>query len=242
MNIRSYNLDRLPRFEIFQLLYDVLAITDKIEEEMPQTYTAKLEELQEAFEIYDIEVARERRPSPADLLIAEEGREYSIRKTYQLIRDYSNYRFDPNKERATKSLLKTFKIFGTGSKISRLNQDIQTGVLINLLQELALDEAKQHIATLHLTDAIAALTAYNDTFDKEQLTRRQQNAKYVTEVAKNARADVQARFLEFVDVVNALSVVEGSEKYADLKQKISSLVKEYFMQARQRNKKQVVAV
>ncbi len=240
MNIRSYNLERLSRFEIFQLLDNMLTITDVLEEEMPQSYTDKREELQAAFEIFDIEVAQERRPSPAELLKAQEGREYAIRKTYQLIRDYSNYRFDTNRERAAKSLLRIFKIFGTGSKISRFNQDKQTGVIVNLLQELALDEAMQHIETLHLTDAIVALTAYNNTFEKEQLSRRKQHAEFVVGVAKNARADAQARFLEFVDLINALSVVEGPDKYADLKQKISSIVREYVTQARQRDKKRVI--
>lgn len=240
MNIRPYHLNMLLRWEIFQLLADVLAYIDKIEEEMPQNYTAKLKELRTAFEIYDIELVQERKPTIDQLLKAEEGRNYAIRKLYQLIRTYSNYRFDTNKEQAAQSLLHIFKYYGTGSKISRFNQDAQTAMITNLLQDLAQDEARQHLALLDLTDVVAALTIDNETFKKEQQARKKHVSEYVYGVAKNARANAQAQFIEFVDMVNALSVVEGPEKYADLKQKVSALVHHYVAQAKQRNKKRVI--
>ena len=43
------------------------------------------------------------------------------------------------------------------------------------------------------------------------------NAHYVTEVEKNARLDVQNEFVVFVDVLNALAVLEVPDKYAQLK-------------------------
>ena len=240
MNIRPYYLKMLSRWEIFQLLTDVLSLTDKISEDMPQTYTDKLGQLHTAFNIYDIEVMQESKPSPKQLLKAEEGRDYAIRKIYQLIRYYSNYRFNTNKEFAAKKLLRIFKSLGTGSKISRENQDTQTAMITNLLQELALEDAKQHIATLDLTDAVAALTMDNLIFDEEQNTRKKYLSNYVKGVVKDARADAEVAFLEFVDVVNALSVVEGPDKYADLKRKITTYVHYYVTQAKQRNKKKVV--
>ncbi len=240
MYVRPYHLNILLRWEIFQFLTDVLTFTDRVEHEMPKTYTNKLQELLTAYDIYDIEVAQERRPTIEQLLEAEERRDYAVRKLYQIIRAYSNYRFDANKEHAAKSLLLTFKRYGTGSKISRQNQDTQTSMISNLLQELARETATQHLATLGLSEVVTALTIDNETFSKEQHIRMKQLAIYVTGVAKSARADVQARFLEFVVVVNALTIVEGPEKYADLKQKISALVSHYVTQAKQRNKRRVV--
>ncbi|MDD4728394.1 MAG: DUF6261 family protein [Dysgonamonadaceae bacterium] len=89
----------------------------------------------------------------------------------------------------------------------------------------------------YLTDAVAALTNDNQTFENEQLSRKEYLSTYVTGVLKNARADVQAQFIDFVDVVNALAIAEGAEKYAALKQKINTYVRHYVAQARLRIKK-----
>jgi hypothetical protein len=59
----------------------------------------------------------------------------------------------------------------------------------------------------------------------------------VTGVVKDARIEVQNEFLSFVDVVNALAIVEGEEKYSDLKLKINNVFKEYTSKAKQRTKK-----
>ena len=90
-------------------------------------------------------------------------------------------------------------------------------MLKNLLQELARPAAVQHISTLHLTDAISVLTSHNEDFAREQRIRNKADAHYVTEVAKNARLDVQNEFVAFVEVINALTILEEPEKYAQLK-------------------------
>ena len=197
MNIRPYHLNILLRWEFFQLMSDIMNLTNKVEHEMPQTYTEKLEQLRAAFDIYGFEVAIQRRPTVEQLLEAEERRDYSVRKLYQIIGTYSNYRFDNNKEQAAQSLLRIFKRYGTGSKISRQSQDAQTSIISNLLKRLSREEPTQHLATLGLTEVVAALTIDNETFSNEQHIRMRQMAKYVTKVAKKARADVQSLFIEF---------------------------------------------
>ena len=134
-------------------------------------------------------------------------------------------------------LLKLFKRYGTGSKISRFKHDTQYAVMNFLLEELAKDDAKQHLATLDLTSAFEALIIYNETFFAEKLIFRKLHAEYVNEVVKNARLDVQTRFLEFVAITNALAIVEGEAKYADLKQTIRTMWREYVATMRQRRKK-----
>ena len=59
MYVRPYHLNILLRWEIFQFLTDVLTFTDRVEHEMPKTYTNKLQELLTAYDIYDIEVISE---------------------------------------------------------------------------------------------------------------------------------------------------------------------------------------
>lgn len=237
MKLRPYLLNTFSRWEIFQFLYDSLSFAEEIAVDMPPTYNTKLQELRTAFDIYDIELVQEQKASSERLLKEDDERNFAIRKIYTLIHAYSDYRFDTEKMQAAKQLMQIFKYYGTGSRISRMNQDAKTGLLINLLQDLAKPQAQQHLSALQLTDAITALTNHNLAFKHEQLNRRNAKAEYVTGVAKNARLDAQNAFMAFVEVVNALAILEGEEKYVELKQYLNVLFKRYVSQMRQRTKK-----
>lgn len=236
MNIRLYSFKLLTRWEFFQMLAEALKVFESNQAEMPQSYTDKVAELRTAFEIYDKELVQERTLTPQQLFRAEERRDYAVRKIYQLIRYYSDYRFSQEKERAAKALMRIFKSYGTGSKISRQGQDAKTAIITNLLQELSGDTAPQHIATLQLTDAVEALETNNLVFKREQQRRRKLQAEFVKGVARSARTEVQNQFMKLVTLVNALAVVEGEEKYAELKQLLTTIVQKYLTQARQRTK------
>lgn len=240
MNIKLYSLKSMTRWEVFQLLDDVLTVCDKHGEGMPQSFADKVESFRKAFEIYDEEIVQARKFATRDLQKADEERDYAIRKIYQLIRYYSDYRFDPEKEVAAKALKRIFKSYGTGSKIARQSQDTQTAMIINLLQVFSNDLPKQYIATLRLTDAVSALETSNQVFAKEQSSRYKFKSEYVKGVAKSARTDVQNEFMELVALINSLAVVEGQEKYADLKRIINELVRKYVAQVRLRTRKKEV--
>ena len=237
MNIKLYALKMMNRWEVFQIFTDSLAFIDKLTEEMPETFTKKVEQFRKVYDIYDEKIVEEYRPTPRELVEAEEGLEYAIRKIYQLIRYYSDYRFDLEKETAGKALLHIFKSYGTGSYISRQNQYTKTGMIMNLLQDLAKDIPKQHIATLQLTDAVVALETNNKVFIREQHTLNKIKAKFVPGVARKARMNAQNEYMELVELINALAVVEGEEKYAKLKLQLNTLMKKNMAKVRQRTKK-----
>ena len=119
----------MTRWELFQFSYNSIAFADKDADGKPQTYTDKLEELRTAFNIYDHEMAVERTPTTHQLLKADDDRDYAIRKLYQLIRYYSDYRYDVSKEKAGKALKRIFKSYGSGSFISRQAQEVQTAMI-----------------------------------------------------------------------------------------------------------------
>ena len=240
MKIKYYTLKQQTRWELFQFMQHVLSFSSQQSEEMPQAFTDKLEELRTTFDIYDEELVQERKPTPHQLLQAEDGRLYAIRKLFQLIGYFTNYRYDAEKELAAKKLKLIFKRYGTGSKISRLNQDTKTAVITNLLQDLSKDVPIQYIATFGLTDVMEALHINNQVFSKEQLNRRSLEAEYVTGVVKTARLELQNQFMEFVALINALAMVDGPEKYIELKQIIMTLVHDSVAKVKQRTKKKVV--
>lgn len=237
MKIKIYVLKMLTKWELFQFMSDTLVIADIHQEGKPQAYANKLSKLHGFFEIFDEELVQERLPTPHQLLQADKERDYAIRKIYQLIGYYSDYRYDAAKEQAAKGLKSVFKSYGTGSAISRLSQDTQTAVIGRLLQELARDKEQQYIATLGLTEAVLALATSNKVFDKEQRSRRKLQSEYVTGIVRDARTELQNEFMEFVALINALAVIEGPEKYVVLKKTIHAMIQKYVAAVRQRTKK-----
>ena len=237
MIVPQTTFHRFKRWELFQFMYEALACIEENVDEMPDIFKDKAKELRTAFDIFDIEIVNDRTYSVKHLLEVEELRNYAIRKIYEVIRTYSDYTFSNEKEIAANSLHAVLKRYGTGRKISRMSQSEKSALLTNLLQDLAKPDMEQHLATLHLTKAVAELTVHNQTFEIEQRNRLSANAEYVTGVVKEARTDVQNAFLKFVDVLNALILLEGEEKYAELKQFMTSLLKKHLAQVRQRTRK-----
>ena len=238
MKISYSNLKKLERFEIFTFIKSVIDFTEPLLEEMPELFTNKFAELEAAFEAYDDVLAQERRLSPEGLIEAEEKRDHAVRKLYSLAKEYADYPYDSEMEVAADEILKVFKVYGTGSEIARKTQDIETGVIINLLQDLKKTPPRQQaLSTLHLMPVLDQLTASNREFDETQLIRRKDNAKFIAGIVKEARTEAQDVFMAFVNVVNALAIVEGDEKYVDLKEFISNLLDEYVTESKRRGKR-----
>ena len=237
MKISYSNLHGLNRWELFQFLADVLAYTEYHEEEMPELLTNKLAEVRTAFNAYDEALVQEQKASPEVLYKAEEERDYAVRKLYSIIKEYSDYAFDKTKEDAAIGLLQVFKPYGTGSEIAKMAQDAETAVIVNLIQDFEKAAPSGHLRLLGLMDGVETLELANVDFTVAQRRRTNEQMQALTGVVKAARDDAQTKFIEFVDVVNALAIVEGQEKYADLKQAINGILKKYVDRAKQRTKK-----
>lgn len=237
MKISFTSLDKLTRWESFQFLYDVVDFIDSHSEGMSELFNSKFAELDAAFKIYDQALVQEGRTAPEELIKAEERRDFAIRKIYSLLREYSDFPFDQNKENAAKSVLEVFKPYGTGNSIAAMAQDSETAVLTNLIQDFEKEGPEDNLDLLGLISIKDELKNDNLTFVAYQQQRRKDNAEFVGGVVKTARTDAQNEFISFVDLVNALAIVEGEEKYAALKQTINSLHKDIVNRAKQRTKK-----
>ena len=236
MKVSNTNLNRLTRWESFQFLADVINVAESHEEGKPELFTNKLAELQTAFNAFDEALVQEKKASPQGLLDAEEARDYAVRKIYAIVREYADFRFDETKESAGKVLLELFEPYGTGYAIAAMRQDTETAVLVNLIQDLRGQVASESIEELGLTNALDNLAAANHSFERKQLDRRKDNAEFVAGVVKTTRVDAQSEMIAFADVVNALAIVEGEEKYTKLKQTVNSILSEYVAKAKQRSK------
>lgn len=240
MKVAATTLNYLTRWEVFQLMSDVLRYLEQNFDEMPQSFRDKLSDMHTAFDIYDEELVQERRPSAKQLLEADNDRMHAISTIYKVLRVYVHYKYSKEKQAAAKGLSKIFKLYGSAREINRKGQDTKSAMITNLLQDLSEELPQQYITTLNLEDAILALKTNNLFFLKEQRARNNFQAAYVTGVVKNARRAVQKEFMELVSLINALAVVEGEEKYAEMKKMIGIIVREYLTRARMRVKKKVV--
>lgn len=238
MNISFWSLEQLNRWEAFQFLYDVIKFTDSHAAGMPELFNTKLEAFRTAFEAYDEALVQERKLTPKELVAAEEGRDLAIRKIYALVREYAEFPYEPEKETAANLLLNIFRSYGTGSSIAILPQDEETAVLINLLQDLKKEQATiTAIDTLELQSAVDALEQNNTSFVEMQHQRTKDDARVVLGIVKSTRTEAQNEFVSFAQLVNALALVEGEEKYADLKLEINRLHKNVMDRAKKRSKK-----
>lgn len=237
MNISFSSLNRLNRWESFRFLHDVVDFIDSHSEGMPELFNNKFGVFRTAFEAFDDALVQERRVAPEGLVEAEAGRDLAIRKIYTLIREYSEFPYDPEKEDAAKVLLNIFKPYGTGSSIAIMPQDEETSVLINLLQDLTgKPAAPEGLETLGLTNVVDALRMHNSAFIQIQQQRTKDEARVILGIVKTTRTEAQEQFVSFVELVNALALVEGEEKYADLKLEINKLHKDVMARAIQRTK------
>lgn len=82
MNIPQYTLERLNRWEFFQLTAAALSLMEEKSANMPDSFIEKLSQTHASFEIYDIEIVQERRPDINQLIEAEKECNYAIRTMY----------------------------------------------------------------------------------------------------------------------------------------------------------------
>lgn len=238
MNISFSSLDRLNRWESFRFLHDVVDFTDAHLEGMPELFNTKFETFRTAFNAFDEALVQERRVAPKALVASEEGRDLAIRKIYALIREYSVFPYNQEKEDAANVLLNVFKPYGTGSSIAYMAQDEETSVLINLLQDFDKNAAAfEGLVALDLVGVVDTLKLHNSDFTTMQQQRVKDDAHTVLGIVKITRTEAQEEFIAFQEIVNALALIEGDEKYSDLKTEINRLHKVVVDRAKQRTKK-----
>lgn len=238
MNISFRSLDKLNRWESARFLFDAIAFTDAHSEGMPELFISKFEALRTAYDAYDEALVQEQKVAPQKLVEAEEGRDLAVRKLYALAREYSVFPYSKEKEDAGKAIIHIFKPYGTGSKLSQMPQDEETLALINLLQDFDKNAAAyEGLVTLDLVGLVDTLKIHNSDFTTVQQQRVKDDAHTVLGIVKTTRTEAQNKFIDFQEIVNALALIEGDEKYADLKTELNRLHKVVVDRAKQRTKK-----
>ena len=121
-----------------------------------------------------------------------------------------------------------------GNGIDRLPYLQESGVLVNLLQDLAIRENADAITLLHLEDWLLKLQEATTRFDELFVSRESDNSTKLSGKVKEARQAVQSEFEHLAVLVNAYEVVYGAEAYAGLSAKINEAVSYARQQASRR--------
>ncbi len=236
MKLKIVSLSRLTRWQVFQLLTDVLQYLLLLPAEILELLKVHKEKLQTSLKALDELLAQERKVTPKALFEAEEGRDYGIRKLWNLVREYSDYEMDKTKETAAKKLLDVFNRYGRGYEIAEMPQDDESAALDNLLRDMLSEAYLPHVTSVGLLDLVNYTKGHNDVFVGNQQTRTTSESKRINGEARAARLQAETDFRALCEQINALALINGSAPYDETIAKMNTAMDNYVDTARQRRK------
>lgn len=121
---------------------------------------------------------------------------------------------EPGKAEAAALLLKILGKYGKSPQTLGLTQE--TGVVINLLQDLDEPAAKTAADTIGATPWVELLRDTNNRFENTFRQRTQEESALETGRTKAARKVMQEALTQTCHLINALALVNGKEPYARL--------------------------
>lgn len=111
---------------------------------------------------------------------------------------------------------------------TQLSFNDQTGMVDNLIQKLRSDEFAADVATLGLTEWVDQLETINNRCAELANKRRAETGvRNATLKARDTRPAFEAAYDALVERLNALALVNGEEKYADLFRWWNAMIDEY---------------
>lgn len=229
--ITSTNLSMLRNLEHFQMMSNVLAYlkAENLEE-------LKLASIAESFEaklkLYDKVLVLERGNTlSVKISQADAERDNALKSFINVVKAYALF---PDENKADAALKLRHVIGKYGSGIDRLPYLQESGVLANLLQDLAVKENADAIQLLHLEDWLLKLQESTARFDELFISRESDNSTKLSGKVKEARLQIQTEFEQLAVLVNAYEIVYGAEAYAGFVAKVNEAVSYARQQASRR--------
>lgn len=229
--ITSTNLSMLRNLEHFQMMSNVLAYlkAENLEE-------LKLASIAESFEaklkLYDKVLVLERGNTlSVKISQADTERDNALKSFINVLKAYALF---PDENKADAALKLRHVIGKYGSGIDRLPYLQESGVLANLLQDLAIKENADAIQLLHLEDWLLKLQESTARFDELFISRESDNSTKLSGKVKEARQQIQTEFEQLAVLVNAYEIVYGAEAYAGFVAKVNEAVSYARQQASRR--------
>ena len=184
--------------------------------------TALVEELEAKFALLDkvLVIARGNVLS-VTLQELDKARDVALRALYGILKIYLSF---PEEEKASAAMHLLQLIDKHGKDIDKMPYSQQSGALVNILQEFALEANAAYITLLHIEDWVEKLKTAQSEFNDVFMGRESENAVKLTGEAHEARVDVQDVLDRLGKTINAYEIVYGAEAYAPLVDRINEAV------------------
>lgn len=232
--ITSTNLSMLRNLEYFQIMSNVLAYLK--EEDLEKL---KLAAFADDFEkqvkkLDEVLVLERGHVLSAKLGEVDKKRDNALHSLTAIINAYTVF---PEEAKSDAALQLKHLIEKYGKNIERLPYLQESGVLSNLLQDLALPENAALLELLHLNEWVVKLKAAAEEFDQLFMGREADNSVKLSGQVKGARQAVQELFQRLAALIQAYEIVYGAEEYVSLSAKINEAVEYARAQVARRSKR-----
>lgn len=132
--------------------------------------------------------------------------------------------FDDGKREAAEKLNLILKHYGN---ISNRPMDQETAAIEDLNRELNEPQNAAHVAALSLGDWLTALLAANAKFDEMMMARYAEVSQRPNVNMRECRAAVDKLFRAMLDLLDALMLVNGADKYTAFISELNAITKHY---------------
>lgn len=219
--ITSTNLSMLRNLEHFQVMSNVLSYLK--EENLEELKLASLAEgFDSKLKAYDEVLVLERgNVLSSKLSEADKKRDDALRSLVNIVKAYTVF---PEAEKADAALELLHVIGKYGKGIDRLPYLQESGVLTNLLEDLAIAGNAELLSLLHLEDWVTKLKEAAAEFDNLFVSRESDNSTKLSGQVKTIRQEIQLLFQQLATLMNAYEMVYGATAYASLSARINEAV------------------
>lgn len=219
--ITSTNLSVLRNLEHFQIMSNVLSYL-KEENLEDLKLSAFAESFEKQLKVYDEVLVLERgNVISLKLTDADKKRDDAYRSLVNIVKAYTVF---PEEEKADAALKLLHVIEKYGKGIDRLPYLQESGILVNLLQDLDLAENVALLSLLHLNEWVTKLKEASAEFDSLFLNRESDNSTKLSGQVKVARQNTQELFQNLATLIQAYEIVYGGDAYTVLSAKINEAV------------------
>lgn len=231
--IRTFSASLFQKWEIYQLMADLLQLINTKGSEGLKTFVKTLlESTQTSFEKYDDALEAEKKAeAPAQY---DEKRDWGIRELWAIVSVYTDHFLVPGQQNAALFFEKIFNKYGSGNAIAQTGRDKQSGILANLLQDIKTEAATPHTAALNLQPLIAYIEENNNAYINARRELTEENLQ-LAGLTKDTRTVLENDWRNLSTAINGFAMVNQTDtEFINLIDNINATIERYIAAARRR--------
>lgn len=220
--IKKFDLSRVRVMEFFQVMTNIKAFLEK--ENLQELGLQKAKEsFDEKYAAFD-EALKPLHKSEITAKLQEQDakRDEALVGLLAHCRAFSTFP-EEAKRTAAGQLLAQIEKYGKNLQNKPLQEE--TGILINLLQDLASQEMAQALETIGAMPWVEVLKSANQSFVALHNERTEEQGAVLVGKTKETRTALAEAFKTMVKSINSLAFINGEEKYQNLANAINEEVK-----------------